>query len=135
MYLEKCSFLILFALRFAFRYGAAPVASLATPESVAFLNAFAYNFPDVFLFLYFSLSMNRKIIIASVAALSAFALFGCQQQPAAPAPAPASQPQTESSTATLTITPATQEQTSAASLSVTPVTPPTAPVPPTAPTT
>jgi len=60
--------------------------------------------------------MKRKMLITGVAALSVFALIGCQQPVAV-----TTQPETKTSTATLEILPPTQ-QTSAASLEILPPT-------------
>jgi len=57
--------------------------------------------------------MKEKLLIASAAALSFFALWGCQQQPSAQAPI------TQTSTAVLQILPSTQ-QSSSVSLMVLP---------------
>ncbi len=63
--------------------------------------------------------MKGKMFMASVAALSVFALIGCQQQPQQAATQ--TQPETKTSTATLEVLPPTQ-QTTSASLEVLPPT-------------
>ena len=61
--------------------------------------------------------MKGKLLITGVTALSLAALFGCQQQPAAPANTTTSS-ETKTSTAVLQINPSTSQSDSSANLTI-----------------